>query len=192
MIDFGAQNGAQNGPKTRQKSRRKMHHFFIRLGPELDRSWGDIGPVLGSNKVVFPLVLQRFRENQRLQKKTLPGAFWSQLGSHNCIKINQKSYQNRSRKQIDFPYRFPSDFRWFWTNKNFDKLLAYTRCSFHHFRVFQTRETNNTKMDAKTSPKTLRNLKKRGGKLTTKIDSKKDQFWRQRGDENEINFGASR
>ena len=40
----------QDEPKTSQKSRRKMHHFFIALGPVLDRSWGHLGPILGSKK----------------------------------------------------------------------------------------------------------------------------------------------
>ena len=41
---------SQIDPKTSQKSRRKMHHFFIALGPVLDRSWGDLGPHLGVKK----------------------------------------------------------------------------------------------------------------------------------------------
>ena len=69
----------QNDTKTSQKSRRKMHHFFIALGPVLDRSWSDLGPVLGSKKWFSPYVFQCFVKIDVFEKRPLQDAFLAQL-----------------------------------------------------------------------------------------------------------------
>ena len=43
----------QDVPLTIQNSRRKMYHFFTALGPVLNRSRGDLGPVLESILAIF-------------------------------------------------------------------------------------------------------------------------------------------
>ena len=69
----------QDDPKTSQKSRRNMHDFLIALGPVLDRSWGHLGPILGSKKWLSPYVFQCFLNIVIFEQVTVQDAFLIQL-----------------------------------------------------------------------------------------------------------------
>ena len=68
---------SQNESKIKTKNASLFYRSWTHLGPILRR----FGTLLGVGKIVFSLVLQRFREHRRFQKRSLQDAFWSQLGS---------------------------------------------------------------------------------------------------------------
>ena len=93
-----------------------MHHFFIALGPVLDRSWGHLGPILGSKKWLSPYVFQCFVNIDFFERRPLQDGFLAQLdpiwapkrvprGAQDEPKTDprrvQNRVQNRSEKMIE-------------------------------------------------------------------------------------------
>ena len=93
-----------------------MHHFFIALGPVLDRSWGHLGPILGSKKWLSPYVFQCFVNIDFFEQRPLQDGFLAQLdpiwapkrvprGAQDEPKTDprrvQNRVQNRSEKMIE-------------------------------------------------------------------------------------------
>ena len=106
----------QDDPKTNQTSRRKMHDVLIALGSVLDRSWGDLEPVLGAFLAISHWFFQCFLNIVIFEQMTVQDAFWVQLdsiwppkrvprGAQDEPKTDPKRVQNRvknrSEKMID-------------------------------------------------------------------------------------------
>ena len=93
-----------------------MHHFFIALGSVLDRSWGDLGPILELFFVISHWFFQCFLNIVIFEQVTVQDAFLAQLdpiwtpkrlpkGAQDEPKTDPKRIQNwvqnRSEKIIE-------------------------------------------------------------------------------------------
>ena len=93
-----------------------MHDFLIALGTVLDRSWGHLGPILGSKKWLSPYVFQCFVNIHFFERRPLQDGFLAQLdpiwapkrlpkGAQDEPKMHprrvQNPVENRSEKMIE-------------------------------------------------------------------------------------------
>ena len=93
-----------------------MHHFFVALGLVLDRSWGDLGRLLGACLAISHWFFQCFLNIAIFEQMTVQDAFLAQLdpiwapkrvprGAQDEPKTDprrvQNRVQNRSEKMIE-------------------------------------------------------------------------------------------